>query len=171
MNIGDSVEGLRDMCFFLCKETSKSYVHLQTVLNEYYNLVTLKEYLYAEMIIQHMQTALLKKDLIVAKGLKEDKTTTEQLTYELKSYKRELGFFQSENRDLKLNIISLNETIEDLSSKKKRLEEQNDAKSTRLLKLETHVAELEAEKSGRLSKHELSVLEDNLRSIFTSLVV
>lgn len=61
--------------------------------------------------------------------------------------------------------------IEDLSSKKKRLEEQNDAKSTRLLKLETHVAELEAEKSGRLSKHELSVLEDNLRSIFTSLVV
>lgn len=122
MNIGDSTEGLRDMCFFLCKETSKSYVHLQTVLIEYHNLITLKEYLYAEMIIQHMQTALLKKDLIVAKGLKEDKTTTEQLTFELKTYRRELGILQSENRDLKLNIISLNETIEELSSSKRRLE-------------------------------------------------
>jgi hypothetical protein len=28
VNIGDSPEGLRDMCFFLCKEVSKSYVYL-----------------------------------------------------------------------------------------------------------------------------------------------
>ena len=118
-----------------------------------------------------MQTALLKKDLIVAKGLKEDKTTTEQLTYELKTYKRELTSFQSENRDLKLNIISLNETIEDLLTKKKRLEDQNEAKTSKLLNLEKQVAELESEKLGRLNKHELCVLEENLRSIFTNLIV
>ena len=106
------------------------------MLLEYHNLITLKEYLYAEMVIQHMQTALLKKDLIVAKGLKEDKTTTEQLTFELKTYRRELGLLQSENRDLKLNIISLNETIEELSSTKRRLESQTEAKTSKLVGLE-----------------------------------
>lgn len=69
IGIGDSPEGLREVCFLLCKETSKCYMYLQTVLKEYHNLITLKEYLYSEMIVQHMQCGLLKKDLSVAKGL------------------------------------------------------------------------------------------------------
>jgi hypothetical protein len=51
VNIGESPEGLRDMCFFLCKEVSKSYVYLQTLLKEYHNLSTIKEFLYSEMIV------------------------------------------------------------------------------------------------------------------------
>jgi hypothetical protein len=40
--------------------------------------------------------------------------------------KKEIRNFQSQNQDLKLNIITLSDTIEDLGAKKKKLGDQNE---------------------------------------------
>lgn len=97
VNIGDSSEGLREMCIFLCKEVSQSYVYLQTLLKEYHNLVTIKEYLYSEMIVQNMQTALLKKDLRVAKGLNDNYHSNEELASLMNTQKKDIQSLQVEN--------------------------------------------------------------------------
>ena len=171
VNIGDSPEGLRDMCFFLCKEVSKSYVYLQTLLKEYHNLVTIKEYLYSEMIVQNMQTALLKKDLRVAKGLNEGNQTSEQLSSENQVYKKEIQAIQVENQDLKLNIISLNDTIEDLRNKKQKLTSIIDAKTEELKDLEKQKLVAESKNKQILETNELSTLEENLRTILSQVIV
>lgn len=61
--------------------------------------------------------------------------------------------------------------MEDISAKKKKLDELNESKTARILKLESEVALLQSEKQGKLSKEELCVLEENLRAIFSSIIV
>lgn len=170
-NIGDSSEGYRDLCFFLCKEVSKSYVYLQTVLREYHNLITLKEYLYSEMIVQNMQTALLKKDLAIALGLNKDKATTEQIAIEFNAYRKEIKNLQVENQDLKINVITLNDTIQELNSKRKKLSDQLEVKQSELKTMEREKTSLEAQAAGHMAENELSILEDSLREILTNIIV
>jgi predicted RNase H-like nuclease (RuvC/YqgF family) len=100
------------------------------------------------MVVQNMQTALLKKDLRVAKGLHEGEETNDQLSMENKIYKKEIKGLQVENQDLKLNIISLKDTIEDLKLKKKKLSDSVQKKEQSLKSLEKEKLGIEAQIAG-----------------------
>jgi predicted nuclease with TOPRIM domain len=78
---------------------------------------------------------------------------------------------QIENQDLKLNIISLNDTIEDLRNKKKKLNEIVEQKETDIKSLEKAKMAVEAQAAGQMADDELSQLEENLRDILSSVIV
>jgi cell division protein FtsB len=111
MNIGDSADGLRDLAFFLVKEVSKGYVYLQTVLKEYHLLHYIKDYLYGEMMAQHLQVALLKNDLAESKG-GAWMVDMKELQTQIMQFDRENMNLQKENNKLKMNVIDLNESIQ-----------------------------------------------------------
>jgi predicted nucleic acid-binding Zn-ribbon protein len=76
-----------------------------------------------------------------------------------------------ENQDLKLNIISLNDTIEDLRNKKQKLTSIIDAKTEELKDLEKQKLVAESKNKQILETNELSTLEENLRTILSQVIV
>lgn len=108
--IGDNQSIMRDLNFFLIKEVSKVYVYLQMIMREYYTLDKTKEYLYAELITQNIQTALLRKDLNKATG-GEYLIDPKELQRQIINYETKISSYESDNQHLRSIIFDVSERL------------------------------------------------------------
>jgi len=57
-NLGDNFESIRDLCQFMVKEIGKLYANMHIVLKEHHTLVKIKDFLAAELTVQHVELAI-----------------------------------------------------------------------------------------------------------------
>ena len=102
---------MRNLCFFLVKEISKSFVYFQILIQEYINIQKVKEYLYAELVTQALQVSMLRNDLFKARGGKNRGLDLDGVLEKLNKIEKKNGELETQNNSLKLNILDLNEYI------------------------------------------------------------
>lgn len=114
---GDNFESIRDLCQFMVKEIGKLYANMHIVLKEHHTLVKIKDFLAAELTVQHVELAIQRHQYLklVQNGNSLDyqklKSVSSLLTKSAHRLEEQNAKLENENNRLKVNIIDLNDTI------------------------------------------------------------